>query len=284
MDTQHIFDWQASLVQTYESFATQLIHFAPNFIGAIILMAIGWGIAHILKLMSRKLVNGLDFLFKQTAKTEGIKQRERIKYSYAAITSTIVFWIVILFFITASANLLGWTMFSGWMDTIISYLPSLVTGIVIILTGFLLGNGAKVAVEQAANAAGLEHQTLLSRTVQFIIVFTTIVIGIEQIGINIHFLTNSLVVIIGVLLAGASLAFGLGAKNLIANVIGAQYTRKHCHIGEKLRCGEFEGSILEVTQTTIVLDTAKGRATLPAKMFLETYCELSSHQEDTHTN
>jgi small-conductance mechanosensitive channel len=118
---------------------------------------------------------------------------------------------------------------------------------------------------------------MLGRVVQVVILFTTLVIGIEQIGINVGFLTNVLLVIIGVLLAGGALAFGLGAKTLIANIIGAQYLRKHCRIGEWMRLGDVEGIIVEVTQTSIVLDTELGRTVIPAQHFQE---QISSFRSE----
>ena len=82
------------------------------------------------------------------------------------------------------------------------------------------------------------------------------------------------------MLAGAALAFGLGARNLIANLIGAQYLRKHCRIGEQMQLGDIEGSIVEVTQTCVVLDTDYGRAVIPAKMFQEQVSSFKSRTEE----
>ena len=104
-------------------------------------------------------------------------------------------------------------------------------------------------------------------------------IGIEQIGINVDFLTNVLIVIIGVLLAGGALAFSLGARTLVANVIGGQYLRKHCRIGEMMQIGDVEGSVVDVTQTSIILDTETGRTIVPAKYFQEHISHFRSEME-----
>ena len=90
------------------------------------------------------------------------------------------------------------------------------------------------------------------------------------------FLSSLIVVIIGTLLAGATLAFGFGAKTLVANIIGAQYTRRHCKSGETLKIGELEGVILEITQSSIILDTGAGRAVIPAKKFQEEITQFST--------
>ena len=68
---------------------------------------------------------------------EGI-HREKIQSSYASIISRIVFWVVMLFFLAVVANILGWDIFSGWLDSIVSFLPGLISGLIIMLGGFLL--------------------------------------------------------------------------------------------------------------------------------------------------
>jgi hypothetical protein len=259
------FNWQASLAITYEELFEQVINLAPVLAGAIALLLGGWLLAIVLRIATRKLIRSIDSMFKVFGST---KQRN-LNRSYAVIISNLVFWVVITFFVAATANLLGWDMLADWMGTIIVYLPNLITGLFIILAGFLLSNFIRATVVTAAQSAGITQSLMLGRIVQIVILFTTLVIGIEQIGINVGFLTNVLLVIIGVLLAGGALAFGLGARTLIANIIGAQYVRKHCRIGEWMQLGDIQGSVVEVTQTCIVLDTEFGRTIIPAQHFQE---------------
>jgi small-conductance mechanosensitive channel len=150
--------------------------------------------------------------------------------------------------------------------------------LLIILGGFLLSNLARAAIVTAAQRAALEQSTLMARAAQIVIIFSAIIIGVEQIGLNIGFLSTLSVVVIAILLAGASLAFSLGARDLVANVIGAQYTRRHCRVGDHLRIGAVEGEIVEVSQSSIVVTTVDGRAVIPAKLFHEQVCFITPAQ------
>jgi small-conductance mechanosensitive channel len=76
------------------------------------------------------------------------------------------------------------------------------------------------------------------------------------------------------LLGGAALAFGLGARSLVANVIGAQYTRRHCQVGDLIRLGATEGEVIEIAQAGIVIATAEGKAIIPARLFHEEVCHV----------
>jgi mannose/fructose/N-acetylgalactosamine-specific phosphotransferase system component IIC len=91
---------------------------------------VGVAAAHLMRMASYKLTNSLDSLLQRTVKVE-TAQRETIRRSYANILSKTVYWAVVLFFIAAAANLLGWKLFSEWMSTLLEYLPKLITGLLI---------------------------------------------------------------------------------------------------------------------------------------------------------
>lgn len=280
MDDYSTANWGESLTHTYDEFTTQFISFAPQMAAAIALLILGWIVAHALRIITRKLVRSLDSLFQGAELTDDAGQR-KMRRSYAIIISKLVYWMVIIFFIAAASNLLGWTMVSNWMAGIGIYIPNLVTGLVIILVGFLLASVTGKAIAGAALSTGMDHARELGRIVQLVIIFTSLIIGAEQIGIDVSFLSNVMVVIVGVLFAGGALAFGIGARTLVANIIGAQFLRKHCRIGEQIQIGEVEGTIIEVSQTSIVLDTEYGRTVVPAKHFQEM---VSSFRADPETS
>lgn len=269
------FNWQEAFQETFDQFTQQVINYAPQILGCIAILVLGWIIAKVLSISTRKLVHGLDHLFKRVAKADSLN-RERMKQSYASIAGLAVFWVVFLFFIAVAANILGWAMFSGWMDSVVNYLPGLLTGLLIIMAGFLVSNLAYTAIQSATINSGATQSAAMARSVQVVILFSAIIIGVEQIGLSVDFLSNFIVVISGTLLGGAALAFALGAKTMVANIIGAQYTRKHCRVGEIMRIGDVEGEIIEVTQSSIVLDTGNGRAIVPASLFQQQVSQLSS--------
>lgn len=262
------FEWGPAINETFSELSQQFIQYFPQLLGTVTLLLVGWLLAQTLALSSRKLVEGLDALFVRLMNTEGV-HRERIQRSYAMIISKLVFWVVMVFFFAVGANILGWDLFSGWLDRIVSTLPGLVTGLLIILGGFLLSNLARAGISSAAQKASMDQHLMMARAVQVVIVFSSIIIGVEQIGLNVGFLSNIIVVVVAILLAGAALAFSLGARDLVANVIGAQYSRRHCRVGDQIRIGEVEGEIMEISQASIVVASNDGKAVIPARQFHE---------------
>lgn len=272
-----IFSLSDAVRDTLNEIAQQLVNYAPQFIGAAVLLLLGWALASALALSAQKLVQGLDSLFARVDKSDRITG-EQFKRSYAKIARKLVFWTVMLFFLAVATNILGWDLFSGWFRDIFAYLPGIITGMVVILGGFLLSNLAKSAIVSTAQRAGIARSLVMAKVVQIAIIFSAIIIGVEQIGLNIGFLSNIIVAVITISLAGIVLAFSLGARTLVANIIAAQYLRRHCEPGDYLTIAETEGEVIEISQASIVLETEAGKSIVPAKLFHEQVCHIKSRQ------
>ncbi|MFH1569072.1 MAG: mechanosensitive ion channel domain-containing protein, partial [Gemmatimonadota bacterium] len=123
-------------------------------------------------------------------------------------------------------------------------------------------------------SAGLAYGNALGRLVQTAVVLVAVAVAIEQVGIDIQFLTTASVVTLGVLLFGAALAFGLGARTTVSNILAAHYLRRTYTVGQTVRIGELKGEIVQITATAVILRSAEGRALVPAKVFSETITVL----------
>ena len=93
-----------------------------------------------------------------------------------------------------------------------------------------------------------------------------VLIGVNQIGIDITVIVIVMSVGIGALLGGLSIAFSLGARTLVSNLVGIRYLNPDYRVGELIRVGEYEGTVLEITSVSIVLDGEQGRVTIPARI------------------
>jgi len=111
------------------------------------------------------------------------------------------------------------------------------------------------------------QRALLARIVQVTVLTGAILVGADQIGIRITFLAIFAAAVASVIAGGVALAVGLGARGYIANLIGAHYLRQAFSVGQTIRAAGHQGRILEITATSIVLDTAEGRVSLPGRVY-----------------
>ena len=97
----------------------------------------------------------------------------------------------------------------------------------------------------------------------------TIIIAIDQIGVDITFLTSLLYIVLATLLFGAAMAFGLGAKTSVSNILASYYIHRTYSEGNIIRIGEHEGRIIKITSTSVFLETESGQVIIPTKDFNE---------------
>ncbi|HSC09009.1 MAG TPA: hypothetical protein VLD59_19450, partial [Steroidobacteraceae bacterium] len=187
-----------------------------------------------------------------------------------------VFWLVLFGFITAASDVAKLETLSGWLERVIGYLPKLLFGALIIVGGYLLGTIARALVSDALYPTGLAQRVLIGRLAQAATFLAAIVIGIDQMGFNVTFVTTMIAIVLGAVLTGFALAFGLGARRVVANLISARTLQQRFSVGHHARIGGVEGEILEFTPTGVILATDEGRVNVPASRFDEEVSVLLS--------
>lgn len=256
-----------SLTDAWSALVAALASHLPALLGAIALLVVGWFAARLLRALVLRLTRLLDGLIQHFYLRRGLEP-PRHGLASGRVLGELIFWVVILFFLTAAMHVLGVVAFTEWMNRVLAYLPTLVVGGIIILAGFLVSVLARDLVV-AATPLPPPQRLVVGRSVQFVILITAIVIGADQVGINVTFLIIMTAVVAASLLGGLAAAMSLGARGYVANLIGTRQLRESYRVGQTIRIGGHQGVILEFTPVAIVLETAEGRLTLPGRLASE---------------
>lgn len=263
-------------VGSLTDFLTRLREAVPSLAVAAILLVAGWLVAWLLRALLMRLLRGWsDRVAGRVASlvrsrdAEAVARRSTASRPALRTVGSFAFWLVFLLFAAGASEVLGLDVVSVWLGGIVGYLPRVLATILILLGGLLVGNLSRSAVAAAAGRADVPYATMLGRLVQGVIVTLTVVVAFDQLGIEITFF----VVVVGIatagLVGGAALAFGLGARASVSNILGAHYASRRYRTGHRVRIGDIEGHISEITATGVVLRTADGQVLVPAKEFNE---------------
>ena len=230
----------------------QLIHsleiFLPNFLGALVIFFTGILLAYLLRFLIRRLINSLN-RFMPVQQIQTSLRRLGMKRPVADLIGSIVFWIIILFFVTATTETLGLPVLTTWLSGIVLYLPRILAAVLICLAGLGAGNLIRNFLTTAAISAGIAYGDIWARLIQVAVIVVSVLIAIEHIGINISLLTNFIMVFIGVGLFGAALAFGIGARTVISNILASHYLQKTYRVGHRVQIDDASGRIVQITPT-----------------------------------
>jgi small-conductance mechanosensitive channel len=239
----------------------------PNLLAAVALLVVGWLLARLLRLVAVRTARVLEALLARFAGPAGA---ERVRFGRpAALLGGAVFWLVLLVFVTAAADVLGLQTFTGWLARLIDYVPTLAAGLLIIVAGYVLAGFIAELVRTAAARLAPAQRDALARLAQGATLVMAVLVGADQIGIRVTWLAILAAIVLGALLGGVTLAVSLGARGYVSNLIGAHYLRQAFQVGQRVRVAGFEGRILEVTLTALVLETGDGRVSLPAGIYHE---------------
>lgn len=258
--------WGDALSAAITQFLEQLGSYLPSILGAFLLLLIGWFAARLLRSAAMRLAGWVERWFGRWSANKA-SGAPRLPGGSAAMLGSIVFWVVLLFFLTAATQVLGLEMFTAWLSRVVDYVPTLLAGGLIVLAGVLLSRLARSLIEVASPASGEKQRALLGKTVQTVILIIAILVGVEQIGIKTTFLVVAVATVVAAVVGAVTLAVSLGARSYVANLIGSHYLRHAYSAGQKIRVAGFEGRILDVTATSLVLETEQGRVSLPGKVF-----------------
>jgi len=275
-----IFDITQPLITATSRVVQNFIEYLPQFVGGLLLLLIGWLVAKILRALTIRVAGGMDQVLDLLKLRKG-PAKEAISATTASIIGAVVFWVVLLFFVTAATNVLGFEVFSSWLDQLVSQLPNVLAGALIVGAGFVLGNLARDGVIASMRTSQPRQRDLLSRIVQVSIITLFVIVGVDQVGIDITIVTTVVGIALAGLLFGLALAFGLGFRTIASNLIATRYLKTDYEIGNTVRIGEFEGKIIDFTLTSVVLNTPDGRMIVPARLFAE---EASVRIERSHAD
>jgi len=251
-----------SFTRAAAAFLERLSAHLPNLIGAVLLLAAGWLLARLLRLLA---VRGMRFAEALIARLAG-SSRVRTGRS-ANVIGTIIYWIVLLFFVIAATQLLGLQTFTDWLARLLDFLPTLAAGLLIIVAGYVLAGFAADLVHATATRLQPAQRSALARLAQGTTLVSAILVGADQIGVKVTWIAILAALVVASVLGGVTIAVSLGARSYVANLIGAHYLRQAFQIGQRVRVSGFEGRIVDVSATSLVLETADGRVALPGRVY-----------------
>jgi hypothetical protein len=269
-------EFTAGLQRAAATTAQQLIEHLPQLLGAIALLIIGWLLARVLRVATRRGTALLDSLIVRGTGPS----RWRLGRS-GPLLGTIVYWVVLLFFITAATHTLGLQTFTDWLARLLDHLPTLAAGLLIVVAGYLLSGFIADLVQATATPLAPAQRTALARLAQGATLVVALLVGADQVGLKVTWIAILAALLLASVMGAVTLAVSLGARGYVTNLIGAHYLRQSLQLGQRVRIAGHEGVIVDVTATSLVLETDVGRVMLPGRVFHDEAIVLITREGET---
>lgn len=214
-------DWYTITSDVLENLWSGFLNFIPKIIGALIVFIIGWFIALAIGKLVTEILRRLKFnqLFKKGSWGRALSKAE-IDVDASGFIGDIFKWVLVVVFLLASVEILGFTQFAGFIKDILGYLPNVVVASAIFVAAVIIANVAEKLVVAAVEGIKAGYSELAGVIVRWAIWIFAIVSILDQLEIQAAAWLMRLIDIafIGVVVAFA-LAFGLGGKEVARDLL-----------------------------------------------------------------
>lgn len=261
--------WTATLTESVSRVAVQILEYLPSVLGATVLLLAGWGVARLLRYATAQITERILVRLASTRPMDTRVQQPRSYSAAPAIASRIVFWMVLLFFILAAAQVLQLQIISSLLAGITNYLPRLIVGLLILFIGLWFAEVTRAILKRSSRNLGIEQSDVLGRLGQVLVLVIVFSMAAGEIGIDNTLLVALVVTLFAVALGAIALAFAFGARVSIENLLAAQSIAQSYSVGDLVRIGDIEGRILRITRTSLIIETPAGQTLVPARRFSE---------------
>lgn len=231
-----------------------------NLVTASLTLVVGFLLAMLGRRVSRSLVRRGGHWLGNFVKGERQLDTSRVE----AALGTIVYWAILLFFIMAATETLGLPVVTGWLVEVANFVPRVIASILILAIGGVLARLSRQLVTKTARTTKTPGAARLGRLAELALFVSAALIALDQLGVEVSFLKTTLLILLAAMLGGAALAFGLGCRELVANVLASHYIQRTYQAGQTIRFQDVRGRIARITDIAVIVETEEGEVVVPA--------------------
>lgn len=216
----------------------------PKIIAGVVILLVGYCIAA----FSRKIIGttlqkiNFDDLLEKVGAARVFK-KIGLSSSPSLLIAKAIFWLFLLFIIKNAADKVGIEDISKLIESIIVFLPKVVTSVIIMLVGFMVADTLQNAVHNTLKNLDLDYAKPLSNILFGFVFVIVLTVSLSQLGIETELLNSSVKIILGALGLAAAVALGLGLRTLAKAVVSGVYARDIYKVGTEI---EIDGELAKV--------------------------------------
>lgn len=215
--------WDA-LAQRLEEGIRQIVLFLPRLLAALGILMAGFVIAKMVERGTDMALHriGFDRWMREGGVSEAL-ERAGTRLDPSTVLAKLVFWTVMLLVILLAAEALGIEAVNTLFAELVAYIPSVIAAVIVLVLGILIGEFVKDLV--LASAGGLPGGTTLARAAKASVVLLAVFMALDQLEIAQDIVLVTFIAVVGAGALGAGIAFGLGGKDIAADIAQSWYHR-----------------------------------------------------------
>lgn len=212
--------WTDVIVSSLQNLWVQVLSWLPSLVGAVVVFVVGLIVAAGLGSLVEKVVGALkvDTLLRRMGVEEYTKSA-RMELNSGHFLGQLVYWFMVLAFLLAASDILGFYALSSFLRDVLLYIPNLVIAVLIMVAALVVSNLVKKLVRASVMGAKLHAAKFLSSAAWWAVMVFGMLAALVQLGIAVSIINTLITGLIAMLALAGGLAFGLGSKDYAAHLM-----------------------------------------------------------------
>jgi hypothetical protein len=216
--------WQEAFMLAFSNILNNVLSYIPIFLAALVVFLVGLVVAKWAKVLVVKVLESLRLssIVKKSGFEPFLKKAE-ITVKLEEVLGGLVKWLVILVFFITTVNILGLTTVSLVLNNILAYIPRVISAVLVLTVGVLLAGFVESLIKGALAQVDLKTSRLLGKISSYLVVIFTTLAAINELQIAKTLVNTLFIGFVAMLALGFGLAIGLGAKDLVSEILHEAY-------------------------------------------------------------
>jgi small-conductance mechanosensitive channel len=258
------------LLDAFAALGNSIASAIPKIAVGILLIILGLVVAKVIEVALRTMLIRVRFdnLMAKAGVAKAIK-RVGLRQQSSLLLPKLAYFLVISLVAKTASDAFGLTAISDAIGAFFSYLPNIIAALLLLILGTTVGQFTGQMVTQAAESWGLDSAPALGKLVSALIIFLVSMMAIGQLKIDTEMVRIVTSFFLGAGALALGLAFGLGTREIVRNIVAGFYTRKLLAVGETLTIAGQSGVLAAITATHTVLNSEGNDILIANTTFLE---------------
>ncbi len=205
--------------------ALQLWAVLPAILGAAVIFFTGYIVARRFERWIDQWLGRMDF--NRMAEAGGLREavdRTGAHLDPVHAVGKLLFWLIMLIVTMLASAALGLESINEMFGIMISFIPTLLSAIVVVILGMVIGEFLRGLI--LASAGTVEGVPTLANVAKGAVVLIAIFMALEQVGVAQEIVVSAFSLILGALALAFGLAFGLGNSTLAGEITRRWYEKR----------------------------------------------------------
>ena len=225
----------------------KVITFLPDLIVAILFLLVGWFVSSIMKNFLNKSLVKIGFnTFLDKLGLDTLLKKMDVNVTGSQMVASLISTFFLLIFLLAALDIVGLTMLSGLIDTLVLFLPKLLASLAVLICGFFVAQIVFNGVKIASKNTGVDYGRSVAEVCRGIIIVITISLSITQLDIDVSLLNNIMTVVIASVGLAAAISLGIGTKSMAQEIVAGVYLREMYNVGDSIEVKDIRGTLASI--------------------------------------